>query len=304
MATILVTGGTGMIGKSLTTLLVKRGHHVIILSRQKKNSTEKNISYAQWYPAAQTIDAAAVQQADYIVHLAGANVGEGRWTEKRKKEIRDSRVQSGNLLVKALQENENRVKAVISMSAIGWYGADAQVPNPQPFVEEDQPDNSFLGVTCQQWEAAIAPVEQLGKRLVIFRTGIVLSNEGGAYKEFKRPVQLGVATILGSGTQVISWIHIDDMVRLLLFAIENETLKGVYNAVAPQPVTNREMVTQIGKQKGFFIPVPVPSFALKIALGEMSVEVLKSATVSSKKIESAGFTFQYPTIAQAVKNLK
>ncbi len=304
MATVLVTGGTGMIGKSLTTALVKAGYQVIILSREKKETTEKNISYAQWNPAAQTIDAAAVQRADYIVHLAGANVGQGRWTEQRKKEIRDSRVQSGNLLVKALKENENGVKAAVSMSAIGWYGADAEVPNPKPFVEEDKPDNSFLGVTCQQWEAAIAPVEQLGKRLVIFRTGIVLSNEGGAYKEFKRPVQMGVASVLGSGSQVISWVHIDDMVRMLIFAIENETLKGVYNAVAPQPVTNREMVMQIGKEKGFFIPVPVPAFALKIALGEMSVEVLKSATVSSKKIENAGFTFQYHTIVQAVKNLK
>ena len=304
MATILVTGGTGMIGKALTKALVKLGHYIIILSRKNEERETQNISYAQWNLEQQTIDASAVQQADYIIHLAGANVGQERWTAQRKKEIVDSRVQSGQLLVKALKENKNRVKGVISMSAIGWYGTDAEGLNPKPFVEEDGADNSFLGKTCQQWEAAIAPVETLGKRLVIYRTGIVLSNEGGAYKEFKRPVQAGVASILGSGEQVVSWIHIDDMVRLLVFAIENEALKGVYNAVAPHPVTNKELVTQIGKEKGFYIPVPVPSFALKIALGEMSTEVLKSTTVSSQKIEAAGFTFQYPTIEAAVRQLK
>jgi len=304
MATILVTGGTGMIGKALTKALIKLGHRVIILSRHKKESSDKNIAYAQWDLDAQTIDAAAVQQADCIVHLAGANVGQGHWTAKRKKEIVASRVQSGQLLVKALKENKNNIKTVVSMSAIGWYGPDAQVPNPQPFVEENGPDNSFLGTTCQQWEGAIKPVESLGKRLVIYRAGIVLSNEGGAYKEFKKPVQMGVASILGSGKQVVSWIHMDDMVRLVVFAIENESLKGVYNAVAPNPVTNQQLVTQIGKEKGFYIPVPVPAFALKMALGEMSIEVLKSATVSSQKIEKAGFTFAYPTIEKAVKNLK
>lgn len=303
MATVLVTGGTGMIGQALTEALVQRGDNVIILTRGKKASSNKNIEYAQWNPQAQTIDAAAVQAADYVVHLAGANVGQGRWTESRKKEIVDSRVQSGQLLVKALAESENKIKAVISMSAIGWYGSDAQVPNPKPFVESDGPDNSFLAATCQQWEQSISPVAQLNKRLVIYRAGIVLSDQGGAYKEFKRPVQLGVASILGSGQQVVSWIHIDDMMRMILFALDNESITGVYNAVAPNPVDNKTLVTEIGRQKGFHIPVPVPAFALKIALGEMSIEVLKSATVSSQKIETAGFSFQYPTIDKAVQQL-
>lgn len=304
MATVLVTGGTGMIGQALTAALLKRGDEVMILSRGENRKSAGNISYAQWNPQAQTIDAAAVQKADYIVHLAGANVAGGRWTDQRKKEIRDSRVQSGQLLVKALQEIPNNVKAVISASAIGWYGADAVVPAAKPFVETDKADGGFLGQTCQQWEDSISPVQQQGKRLVIYRLGIVLSNEGGAYKEFKKPLQAGVGGILGSGKQVVSWIHVDDVVRLFIYAMDNEALHGVYNAVAPNPVSNKQLITQIGAAKGFFIPVPVPAFALKLALGEMSVEVLKSTTVSSQKIEASGFTFKYETIEKAVQNLK
>lgn len=304
MATVLVTGGTGMIGRALTKALQQKGYEVIVLSRSAKPRGNNGILYAQWNLQQQTIDEAAVQSADYIVHLAGANVGEGRWTDKRKKEIVASRVQSGQLLVKALQTIPNKVSAVISMSAIGWYGPDAQVPHPKPFVETDRPDNSFLGTTCQQWEGSINPVAQLSKRLVILRAGIVLSKEGGAYKEFKKPLQFGVAGIMGTGRQVVSWIHIDDMVRLIIYAMENKIVSGIYNAVSPHPVSNKQLVTAMGKAKGFYLPMPVPAFTLKIALGEMSVEVLKSATVSAEKIMATGFTFQYPTIEQAVQQLK
>lgn len=304
MATVLVTGGTGMIGQALTKLLAAKGFDVIILSRQKdKKSNRQRVSYAQWNVEEGTIDSAALQQADYIVHLAGAGVADERWTEERKKEILTSRTHSGALLVKALRTTPNKVKAVVGASAIGWYGADPQIPNARPFTEEAGPDNSFLGDTCRQWEASIEPLAET-YRLVKYRIGIVFSNAGGAYKEFKKPLQFGTATILGSGRQIISWIHVDDLVRLFLFAIENENLLGVYNAVAPQPVSNKRLMHLMGKQKGFYIPVPVPAAALKIALGEMSVEVLKSATVSSQKIENAGFTFQHPTIEGAVKHLK
>lgn len=304
MATVLITGGTGMIGRALTKELAAKGYDVIVLTRQgAKKSDHPKMSYAQWNVEAGTIDATAIQKADYIVHLAGAGVADKRWTEKRKEEIVSSRTQSGALLVKALWENANNVKAVISASAIGWYGPDPQVPNPRPFTEEAKPDPSFLGETSRQWEESILPVQEQ-KRLVIFRIGIVFSNDGGAYKEFKKPLQFGTATILGSGKQIISWIHVADLVRLFLFAIENENLQGVYNAVSPQPVSNKALMLQMGKQKGFYVPVPVPEAALKIALGEMSVEVLKSATVSSQKIETAGFTFQYPTVTSAVSNLK
>jgi hypothetical protein len=288
----------------LTKELAAKGHAVMVLTR-KARAAKNGVTYKEWDVEKRTIDNDAIAQADYIIHLAGANVADGRWTEKRKKEIVDSRVGSGELLVKSLKEIPNKIKAVVSASAIGWYGPDPQIPNTRPFVETDPADDAFLGETCRQWENAIWPVADLGKRLVILRTGIVLSNEGGAYAEFKKPLRFGVASVLGSGKQVVSWIHIDDLVNLFLTAINQENLQGIYNAVAPQPVSNKELILAIAKQRGsFYLPIPVPSPALKIALGEMSVEVLKSATVSSRKIANTGFSFRYPAIADAVKNLE
>lgn len=305
METVLITGGTGLIGQALTRELVAGGYSVIILTRGRSAAARQSgVQYAQWDVERQTIDKDAVGKADYIVHLAGANVAEGRWTEARKREIRDSRTKSGALLVKALREYPNRVRAVVSASAIGWYGPDSQVPNPQPFTESAPAYPEFLGDTCRQWEDSIAPVMELGKRLVILRTGIVLSAEGGAYKEFEKPLRFGVASVLGNGRQVVSWIHIADLVGLYLTALENERWQGVYNAVAPAPVSNRELIGTIAKQRGtFYITTKVPEAALKAALGEMSIEVLKSATVSSRKVEEAGYRFLFPNIGVAVHNL-
>ena len=304
MTTVLITGGTGMIGRALTNELTGKGYRVIVLTRTAKPPAN-GIQYKEWNVDSGLIDETAIKEAGYIVHLAGANVADGRWSAKRKKEVVDSRVRSGELLVRSLKNIPNNVKAVISASAIGWYGPDPQLPNPKPFTETDPPDNAFLGNTSQQWEGAIWPVADIEKRLVIYRIGIVLSNEGGAYAEFKKPLKFGVASILGNGKQVVSWIHINDLVQLFIEAIEKESLQGVYNAAAPQPVSNKELILAMAKERGkFYLPVPVPSFALKIALGEMSVEVLKSATVSSKKIESAGFQFRYPRIEDAVRHLE
>ncbi len=223
MTTILITGGTGMIGKALTHELLEKNYQVIILSRQatQRQPEATNLSFATWDVGSQTIDNDAISKADYIIHLAGAGVADKRWTKKRKQEIINSRVKSGELLVKSLQDIPNKIKAVISASAIGWYGADTVIPDPKPFREDDPHDGSFLGETCKQWEDSIEPLRKLGKRLVKLRTGIVLSNEGGALKEFKGPLRWGVAAILGDGKQVISWIHIDDLVRLYLAAIED-----------------------------------------------------------------------------------
>lgn len=304
MQTILITGGTGLVGAALTRLLVAKGYQVIILSR-KARPAEGAVSYAAWDPANGSIDLKALQAADCIVHLAGANVGEKRWTKKRKQEIVDSRVQSGGLIAKALQSNPNKVRAVISASAIGWYGDDKQRPKDKPyFTETDPADSAYLGDTCRKWEEAIQPVSALGKRLVTLRTGIVLSTEGGALPSFQKPVKMGIASILGSGRQVISWIHIEDIARLYLYAIENENLQGVFNAVAPQPVSNEHLVITLAKlMKGkFYIPINVPSFLLKLVLGEMSIEVLKSATVSSAKISRNGFQFLFPTIDVALQD--
>lgn len=305
MSTILITGGTGLLGSALTELLKEKGHKIIILTRTAKTPDDKNISYALWDVKAQTIDETAVSSADYIVHLAGAGVADKRWSKERKKEIVESRTESSALLVKALQ-SPNNVKAVISASAIGWYGPDEKrSPKKKTFTEDMRHDKGFLCETCRLWEESIEPVKEAGKRLVKLRIGIVLSNKGGALPEFKKPVQFGIAGVLGSGKQIVSWIHIEDLCRLFLFAIENQSMEGVYNAVAPAPVRNKELTLILAqKMKGrFFVPMHVPVFVLKTMLGEMSEEVLKSTTVSSEKIKSAGFTFQYPDIEAALDNL-
>lgn len=306
MATILLTGGTGMIGRALQQFLTRKGYSVIVLVRDDvKRPQVNNITYARWNIEKGEIDKDAIASADYIIHLAGANVAAKRWTAKRKHEIVDSRVKSGNLIVKSLKEIPNKVKAVVSVSAIGWYGPDTVVSKQEGFTENTLANNDFLGNTCRLWEESIQPVEALGKRLIITRLGIVLSNEGGALAEFKKPLKAGVAAILGNGKQVISWIHMDDVCRLFLFAVEHETMQGIYNAVANETISNKAFTLALAqKMRGkFFIPVYVPAFALQLAMGEMSIEVLKSATVSNKKIHDAGFTFLYPSVDAALDDL-
>jgi uncharacterized protein (TIGR01777 family) len=304
MATVLITGGSGMIGTRLSGMLVDKGYQVIILSRQPGKAAQRSgkISYAHWDLKEGAIDRDALTQTDHIIHLAGAGVADKRWTAQRKQEIVDSRTQNSTLIVQALREIPNKVQAVVSASAIGWYGADNTASRKNGFAETDLPDNHFLGETCRLWEGSIQPVEQMGKRLVKLRTGIVLSPQGGALKEFKKPVNLGIAAILGSGKQVVSWIQLDDLCRIYIEALENSSLQDAYNAVAPNPVSNKVLTLELASQmRGkYFIPVHIPAFALKLILGEMSVEVLKSATVSSAKITDSGFQFLYPEIGQAL----
>jgi uncharacterized protein len=238
MPTILITGGTGLVGKALTTFLLTKGYQVIVLSRSKKESNQNtNLTYAVWDVANQKIDIEAVQKADYIIHLAGAGVMDKKWSDEYKKEIVDSRVKSSELLVTALKNNPHRVKAIVSASAIGLYGED-KMPN-YFFTEDDKADTSFLGNTCQLWEESIGPANNLGIRICKLRIGIVFSKAGGAFAEFVKPLKFKLATILGNGKQVISWIHIDDLCRQFLYALENEKMIGVYNAVAPSPITNK-----------------------------------------------------------------
>ena len=304
MSFILITGGTGMVGKSLTRFLVSKGHQVIILTRsQKKTLSQPGVEYALWDVKEQTIDLAAVQRADYIIHLAGAGVVDKKWTRTYKKEILESRTHGSKLLVNTLKENNHSVKAIVSSSGIGWYGED-QTPG-FAFTETDPADEDFLGQTCLLWEQSIEQAEEIGIRVCKLRTGIVLSSDGGALQEFKKPIELGVGAILGSGKQIISWIHIDDLCRLFLYAIEDEQMHGSYNAVAPNPVSNKTLTIQLAQlMKGnFYIPLHVPAFILKFILGSRSTEVLKSTTVSCTKIKNEGFTFLYPTVDAALHEL-
>ena len=209
-------------------------------------------------------------------------------------------------MVKALQENQNNVKAIISSSAIGWYGPDPAIPNPILLQKMILLMMISWDKLAKNGSRALNQLVRLSKRLVKLRTGIVLSNDGGALAEFKKPLRFGTTTILGNGKQVISWIHIDDLVRLYISAIENENMNGIYNAVAPHPVSNKELILQLAtiSRGKFFIPLYVPSFILKLVMGELSIEVLKSATVSAAKVQYAGFTFLYPSIEAGLKALK
>lgn len=306
METILITGGTGLIGKKLSQMLTAKGYKVIILSRSMPGEKiNENTDYAVWNIKNETIDEEAFAKADHIIHLAGAGVAEKRWTAKRKQEIVNSRVKSGNLIVKYIREKPNKIKTIISSSAIGWYGPDTNESLKTGFTEDAPAANDFLGQTCYDWENAIQPAKEAGKRLVILRTGIVLSNHGGAFKEFKNPLKFGVAAILSSGKQIISWIHIDDICRMYIQALESSNMKGIYNAIATVPVSNKEMVLALAKKfRNNFIAIHVPSFILKIVLGKMSIEVLKSTTASCNKIKNAGFHFLYPTLDAALTALK
>lgn len=304
MQTVLITGGTGLIGNTLAKQLVARGYQVIILTRSPKDKqNNKSITYAAWDIKKQEINMEAVQSADFIIHLAGAAVVAKKWTESYKKEIVESRTLSSKLLIDTLKNNTNKVKAIINASAIGWYGEDREAGHY--FVETDKASNDFLGQTCLLWEQSIEAAGPLGIRVCKLRTGIVLSNEGAALAAFKKPIRYGIAAILSSGKQIVSWIHIEDLCRIYVYAIEHEIMKGSFNAVAPGTVTNKQLMLTLARSlKGnFFIPMHVPGFILKILMGKRSIEVLKSTTVSCAKIKETGFTFLYPSIEAAIEKL-
>lgn len=307
MPVVLISGGTGLIGKNLTRHLIAKGFDIIILSRTKnKASSHPRISYSFWNVEKNIIDAEVVKKADHIIHLAGAGVMDKKWTSEYKKIILESRTKSAGLLINTLRENEHHVKSFVSASAVGWYGEDTKpLIRKEGFIETDLAAKDFLGETCLLWEASTEPASEIGIRLVKLRTGIVLSKDGGAFKEFKNPLHFGVASILGNGKQIISWIHIDDLCRMYCEAIENNYLHGSYNAVAPAPVSQKQLILILANKlrNKFYTSIHVPIFLLKLIFGKRSIEILKSATVNDKKIKSEGFTFLYPTIEAAVDEL-
>ena len=304
MKNIVIAGGTGLVGKRLTEMLIEKGYSVTILSRNKNLQSTAAITYSYWNVATQEIDSNAIAKANAIINVAGEGVVNKRWNKEQKQEIVDSRVNAGKLIVKALETINNNVEVVVNASAIGWYRPQKKEDyNSNNYQENQEANTDFLGTTCKLWEESIEPVKQLNKRLVKLRIGIVLSKNGGALKEFLKPIKFGIAAILGN--QKISWIHIDDLCNMFIEAVENKTYEGAYNAVAPNIVTNRELNIALAKKlKGkWFIALKVPQFIIKIMLGEMSVEVLKSSTISCKKIMDNGYVFLYSTIDSAVDEI-
>lgn len=300
MNTIGITGGTGFVGQHLVQQLLKQGNKVVIFSRKERNSENSNITYAQWDPSNSSIDQEALATINAMVHLAGEGIADKRWTEERKKAIVSSRVDTTRFLVAALKQYANNCTTFVSASATGYYGPDDA---GEPFTENASHHDDFLGNTCKRWEESALTAEGTF-RTVIIRIGIVLGKEAGAFKEFVQPMSMGVMPILGSGKQVVSWIHVDDLAGLFAKAVVDSSMKGIYNGVAPNPVAHKTVMKTIACTKGGIkIPIYVPAFILKIMLGGMSVEILKSCTVSSEKTEQIGYEFNYPNIEIAVKHL-
>lgn len=294
MQNILITGGSGLVGQRITDLLEKKDYQVAWLSRSAQPGRKSFI----WNIEKKEIDSEAIEWADAIIHLAGAGVAEKRWTPERKKLILESRTQSTQLLFATLEKAENRPNTFISASAVGYYGFNTGTS----LVDESSPSGTdFLAEVVKAWENEVKRMEGLDIRTVLLRIGIVLDSEGGALGEMLKPP---VAAPLGSGDQWMSWIHIEDLARMFVYALEKTTLQGVYNAVGPNPATNQQLTQEAAYAKGkTYLGIGVPGFVLKMVLGEMAAMVLGGNRVSCQKIQKTGFQFEFYELSAALKDI-
>ena len=298
---ILMSGGTGLLGQQLTRSLIEDGHDVTILTRNPDKSTSLPASARLvWWDAASTENwSDEMEAADVVVHLAGENLAEGRWTDERKRRIRESRVRSGQALASAIKQSQNPPAAFIQASAVGYYG-----PRKDGVIDESTgPGSDFLAHVCFEWEAATASVERMGVRRAIARTGIVLSQDEGALPRMLLPFKLYVGGKVGDGKQWWPWIHVEDEIRALRFLIEHDDASGPFNLTAPNPVTNQEFAKTLGSVMGKPSLLPVPSAALSLAFGEMSTVLLDGQRAVPSRLMECGFEFKYPNLEDALKDL-
>jgi len=296
MEKVLITGGSGLIGRRLSFLLKSRGYEVRILSRS--NNPKNNYKTFVWNVSEQYINDSAFEGLKHIIHLAGAGIADKRWSEKRKKEIIASRVASTNLLYNSVKRLKTPLNSFISASATGYYGA---ITSETIFEEKDKPAKDFLGKVCSLWEDSIFQFNEIKIRTVALRTGIVLSKDGGALKKMKTPI----ITSLGNGKQYMPWIHIDDLCELYIKAIEDEQFKGAFNAVSPEHISNLSFSKKISKIFNYpFLALGAPSLILQIVFGEMSTIILNGSRISANKIKQAGFKFKFENLEKALKNLR
>ena len=299
METILLAGGTGLIGRRLSFLLQQKGYEVIHLSR--KQNLQATYPAYQWDLEKGIIDETAIQKADYVINLAGAGIADKRWTKARKQLIIDSRVKGTQLLQQYFLAVK-APKAMISSAAIGYYGE-----RGQDLIREDSGagTSGFLVESCLAWENAIDALNlAIPSRSVVIRVGIVLSTLGGAFEKMLLPFKVRTGSYFGDGTAIYSWIHIDDICGVFIAAIQNESMSGVYNGVAPKPVSNKVLTELTGKALGTTnLILPAPAFALRLAMGEMADVVLTSANVSAEKLVKTGYQFQFPEIEGAARDL-
>ena len=300
---VIISGGSGLIGRELIKSLVKDNHEVIIVSRHPEA-----VKYLPSGVTAIGWDVATLSEnfegADAIVNLAGASIaGESplymRWTPKRKIQIQESRLNSGKIIFDALKSTHKKPEVLIQSSAVGFYG-----PLADEIVDENTPNgNDFLANVCREWEDSTKPVESLGVRRVVIRTGLVFSEQGGILALLKLPFAFFVGGSLGNGKQYLSWIHMDDVVNGIRFLIDNEGAQGIFNFSSPNPINNKDFSKTLGKAMKRPSLLPVPSFAMKLALGEAATLALDGQRVMPKRLLEAGYDFKYKTLEDALPSL-
>lgn len=299
MTKVLVTGGTGSVGRELCHFLSSNNFDVSILSRSR-NENSKYKTYIWDYKSA-LIEKESIESCDYIIHLAGAGIADKRWTQARQKEILESRTKTTSLLYKAISTSKHKIKGFISASAIGYYG---QITSDAVFTEQDPAGDDFVAHVCESWEIETNKISNLGIRTVTLRIGIVLMKKGGALEKMTKPFHLGLGAILGNGKQIVPWIHIKDLNQIILTSIQSNQFQGVYNSCAPEQVSNTEFSKFIARSLDKKIWLPnVPSAALKLLLGKRAVLLTKGSRISVRKIQQAGFEFEYPKIQGALSDL-
>lgn len=295
---IVITGGTGLLGSHISPLLRNKGYEVRHLSR--KENLQAEFPAYKWDLQTQQADPRAFKNVYGIIHLAGAGIADGRWTDARKKVIRDSRVLSSQLLYKSIQALEQPPNVFVACSAIGYYGSQTD----HILTEEAPAGNDFMSKICVDWEASVAPIQSLGIRTPIIRVGIVLSTKGGALPKLKMSYPFRIGNYFGDGQQYYAWVHIDDISRLFIYALEQTKLDGIYNGTAPSPVTNKALAQAISKaydQKTLLLPVP--SFAPRAIFGEMADVVLNSTRAVPKTTQETGFEFEHPDLIPALRDV-
>ena len=301
MEKVLIAGGSGLLGSYLSNMLSENGYEVCILSRTFQDKNNGPVKRYHWNPETKEIDSPAIKDVSYIIQLAGANISEKRWTKKRKNEIINSRINSTDFLFQLTKKNNLKLKAFISASAVGYYGA---VNSEHIFQETDIAGTGFLADTTREWENAVNKFNSINIRTVNLRTGIVLSKNGGAFSKMSLSFKFGIATAIGSGKQYFPWIHIEDVCQIYFKAITDEKMKGVYNAVAPVYTTNIEFTRALAsKLKNKYLLFYLPSFFLKMIFGELSQAIINGSRISANKILSSGYHFHYNNLENALNDL-
>lgn len=294
---ILVSGASGLVGSAVVSNLSSKGVEVLQLVRATPRDEAREVL---WNPEKGIEDAGKLEGLDAVIHLAGEPIAEGRWTEEKKRRIRESRVRGTGVLAEALARLERRPSALLSASAIGYYGS----RGAEILTEETKPGDDFLARVCRGWEEATAPAVEAGIRVVKMRFGVILSAQGGALAKMLTPFKLGVGGRLGSGEQYMSWITLDDVVGVIDYLLEQDSLSGPVNTVAPEPVTNREFTKALGEALSRPTLFPVPKFALRLAFGEMAdVALLASQRVEPARLKASGYIFKHPKLKAALRHV-